>query len=679
MKKIIAALSTPNGKGGIGIIRMSGEGCLKIAEEIFKSKSKRLKHAVMNFGKIDADGIRDDCYAVFFESPRSFTGEDTVEFHCHGGEALTDGILKALYRRGAFPAARGEFSKRAFLNGKLSLSDAEGIVEVINAENTAAVKAAYRLMSGETSREIYEVQGALLSIIAGLEAALDYPDEIDIFGENDGLRENFISFDKANAQEEKNAIQDGSIPRKNAALSDSIPQENKNAAAVPNGFMPYEKANAQEEKNAIQDGSIPRKNTPQNASIPQENAAKTDSFPYGNKNLPAALDALISRLDALLLSAKKTNAVKRGINIAVIGKPNTGKSSLLNRFTGKDRAIVTDIAGTTRDTLEECFEYDGMRLNITDTAGLRNQTEDIIEQKGIERSIAAAKGADVVLYVIDAERYAAAMPALNSEYDNDLNLLKNAGEFTTARSENGKHTNRSKIPEKSGEFTTAQNENGENAENLNLLENAGFAIPRNENGGGLNPLKNTAEFTTAKNKNNEYTEKLNSLTDSEIIIVLNKADKIKDGKTAYKNINAVCEKVENRFKGKEVSAVSALTNGGIDPLSDITKNAENRFKGKEVFAVSALTGEGIDPLLNAVVSRFKGTETGGAEISVNMRHAALAAAALADIKSARQSVNAVECALVDLKNAFNTLGEITGQTASEDVINAIFEKFCLGK
>jgi tRNA modification GTPase len=356
------------------------------------------------------------------------------------------------------------------LNGKLSLSDAEGVADVINAENEAAVRAAYRLMSGALSREIYSIQDGLLSVIAGLEASLDYPDEIDA-----------------------------------------------------DGFV---------------------------------------------------LDGLISRMEALLRSAKRTGIVKRGINAALIGKPNTGKSSLLNRFTGKDRAIVADVAGTTRDTLEECFEYDGLRLNIVDTAGLRRGTHNPVEKKGIERSFAAAKGADAVLYVIDAE-------TCSDASENDLSFLKDAE-----------------------------------------------APP-------------------------------------EVIVVFNKNDKINDG-IDLRNI-----------------AEFDAADGGADSrkIADaFLEKVKKRFPGRMVFSVSALTGDGIDALLTAVVSRFKGADTSGAEISVNLRHAAAVGSALADVAAARQAAScATECALADLRNAFNTLGKITGQTATEDVIDAIFEKFCLGK
>jgi tRNA U34 5-carboxymethylaminomethyl modifying GTPase MnmE/TrmE len=588
MKNIIAALSTPSGKGGVGIIRMSGAGCLKIASEIFESKTK-IRHAVMNFGRIDADGIRDACYMVYFESPRSFTGEDTVEFHCHGGEALTEGVLRALYSRGAAPAMRGEFTKRAYLNGKLTLSDAEGVAEVINAENAAAVKAGYRLMSGFLSREIYSIQDDLLSIIAALEASLDYPDEIDITP---------FAADQ-NASDKNNTAR-------------QIVAESGETDIISNALNP----------NNINTNAVAK---------------------------PALnLDGIISRLDALLLSAKKTNLVKRGINIALIGKPNAGKSSLLNRFTGKDRAIVTEVAGTTRDTLEECLEFDGLRLNFVDTAGLRSQTNDPIEKKGVERSFSAAKGADIIFYVVDAESFDGETEAA------DFNALKAA-----------------LFPSEISNFAPPPS------------ANVSFEI---SNSSPKNPANISSEIIIVLNKNDIINDGIDPRNPTELnpqnddIISQNSPPWEGRRGGATESIDPSLRAAFQRPANEAISTLSHAQNDGIDPRKNaFLEGVENTFKGHEIFSVSALTGDGIDALLSTVVSRFKGTNDGGAEISVNLRHADAVKSALTSVKSAKQSFRQTECALVDLRNAFDALGEITGQTATEDVIDAIFEKFCLGK
>ncbi|MDR2046631.1 MAG: tRNA uridine-5-carboxymethylaminomethyl(34) synthesis GTPase MnmE [Clostridiales bacterium] len=460
MRKIIAAPSTPRGRGGIGIIRISGEGCLKIAARLFEPKNSALKsveravHAVMNFGVVEADGVIDRCYMVFFRAPDSFTGEDVVEFHCHGGETLLNAVLKKLYYLGVYPAEPGEFTKRAFLNGKIRLSDAEGIIDVINADSTAALRAACRLMNGELSKETCAMQDALAGIIAGIEAVLDYPDEVD-------------GADAESAE---------------------------------------------------------------------------------------ALGGLIAHAEFLLKSAKRTEVVKRGVNVALIGAPNAGKSSLLNRLSGRDRAIVTEIAGTTRDTVEESFEYGGVRLNLVDTAGIRadSEADGVIEKKGIERSYAAAKGADIVLLVIDADEY----------------------------------------------------------------ESSGF-------------LPDT-DF----------------LKEREVIVVFNKIDKI----------------------------------SSISSFDENSSELRERFGEIEIFGVSALTGEGTERLLNVLAERFKSGD-GGAETAVNMRQGAEIADAIAHLKAASEGFfdNAAECILIDLRAAWSALGRITGQTASEALIDEIFGKFCLGK
>ncbi|MDR3263133.1 MAG: tRNA uridine-5-carboxymethylaminomethyl(34) synthesis GTPase MnmE [Clostridiales bacterium] len=458
MDKIIAAQSTAAGKGGIGIIRMTGKGCLDIAAKIFTSGGLKdvikAKPNVMYFGRIDAGAAKDKGYLVYFKEPHSFTGEDTVEFHCHGGQAVLNAVLDGLFGLGAQPAERGEFTRRAFLNGKLALSDAEGVIDMINADSTAALKAAYRMMSGGLSKEIYSMQESLLKLIASYEAALDYPDEIGT-----------------------------------------------------------------------------------------ETVAHT-----------AALKKLADRAAALIAASNKSATVKRGVNVVLIGKPNTGKSSLLNGFVKKDRAIVTDIPGTTRDTLEESFEYDGVRLNVVDTAGIREkETAGIIELKGIERSIDAAKGADIVLYVIDSPLYAE---------DKDACLPYGA------------------YAEKSGE---------------------------------------------------------------KAIAVFNKSD-IKD----------VLTQCRGRIK--------------------------KEFGGTAAFSVSAKTGDGIDKLLGYIAGLFKGGNVSDAEIMTNQRHVAALRGAYDGILSAVSADGiGAECILVDLRNAWTKLGEITGQTATEDILDKIFSEFCLGK
>ncbi len=299
----IAAISTPIGVGGVGIVRVSGDEALRIAGAIFDfaNKSAEWQPLHMRFGTFKAKDFCDKGYAVYFPAKRAYTGEDTVEFYLHGGVRIMQGALDAILAQGARLAGRGEFTKRAFLSGRLSLADAEGVIDMINAESAAGLRAAYALMDGRLSREINAISDRLEALIAGLEASLDYPDEM----EDEAL----------------------------APLSDE-------------------------------------------------------------------LNGCLAHIDRLLASASAGRFARQGLKVALIGAPNVGKSSLLNCMLGSDRAIVADKAGTTRDTVEAAMEYNGVKLILTDTAGLR-ESSDEVEAEGVERAKRAAESADVVLHVVD--------------------------------------------------------------------------------------------------------------------------------------------------------------------------------------------------------------------------------------------------------------------------------------
>lgn len=306
MASTVAAIATPLSAGAVGIVRLSGEEALKIASACFTTTLlSSFTHAEpyrMYLGKFNAEGFSDRCLAVYFKSPHSFTGEDVVEFQCHGGVRLMEEVLKSVISHGAVIADKGEFTKRAFLNGKFSLAQAEGVAEMIMSENIAALNAGYRMLKGNLSSQVRSMLDTILDLTASLEASLDYPDELE--------------------EEVKQ-------------LSTEV------------------------------------------------------------------LGKLYIDVKTLLKSASKGRIVKSGINIAIVGAPNIGKSSLLNALLGKDRAIVTDIAGTTRDTLEERIEVNGVFLNFIDTAGIR-QTSDYVEQLGIDKAYSSAENADIVLFMLDA-------------------------------------------------------------------------------------------------------------------------------------------------------------------------------------------------------------------------------------------------------------------------------------
>lgn len=440
----IAAVSTPVGAGGIGILRVSGEDAIAVADAIFISGDKsagetlRANPRKMVFGTFGAEDFCDKGYAVYFPAREAYTGEDTVEFYLHGGVRIMRGALDAALRHGAVMAKRGEFTLRAYLAGRMSLADAEGVADMINAESAAALRAAYRQMEGSLTRAVDAVLDELLDIMSGLEAVLDYPEETE-------------------------------------------------------------------------DEVLPP--------------------------LEGRVRAVLGRVDALLATAATGDMAKHGVTAVLAGKPNAGKSSLMNALLGRDRAIVTDIPGTTRDILEGSVECDGVKINIVDTAGLR-ESADRVESEGVRRALDAAQHADVVLYVLD---------------------------------------------------TTAPD--GEDWE-----------VP--DFGG-------TRVFT-----------------------VRNKCD--------------------------------------------LTSFMCPRMYG--CFAVSAKDGTGVDGLLHAVAALYREGETADGEVITSERHKDALYRAKRALESAVSQINATtDCVLIDLREAYDALGEITGRTASEDVVNDIFDKFCVGK
>ncbi|MBE7074169.1 MAG: tRNA uridine-5-carboxymethylaminomethyl(34) synthesis GTPase MnmE [Clostridiales bacterium] len=324
MEDTICAISTPLGKGAVSIVRLSGNKSLKIMEEVFSSKSlsyNQIQPRFMYFGKFDlGEDATEKCLAVYFKSPFSYTGEDLVEFQIHGGTLLTQKVLSRLLECGARLARAGEFTKRAFENGKISLDMAESIIGEINAENEGELKASLNLAQGKLAKRIKELQSSLAESIAQIEATLDYPEE---------------DFEKS---------------------------------------------------------------------------AKEEIF----KNI-TNVDNVLSDF---ICQAQNAKYITNGINVAIVGAPNVGKSSLLNALIGVDRAIVTDIAGTTRDVLTESVGYKGISLNFIDTAGIRD-SEDVVEKIGIEKSKNSISSADVVLFVLDGSRQM-------QKYDQEIdNLLKN--------------------------------------------------------------------------------------------------------------------------------------------------------------------------------------------------------------------------------------------------------------
>lgn len=306
-EKTICALATPIGTGGISIIRISGNESLNIAKNFFVSKQidfDNIKPRYLYLGNFVSEEVKDQVLMVYFKAPYSFTGEDVVEFQFHGGQLLAQKILKSILTKCSL-AEPGEFSKRAFLNGKISLDEAEGISELILAESDTQLKAAEILQSGKLTKTVVEMQNKITDLLAEIEANLDYPDDVE------------------------------------------------------------------------------------------ENQLFEKSY-----NL---LEYLNCEIEDILENSKNSSLIRSGVNVAIVGKTNVGKSSLLNALLGEERAIVTNIEGTTRDTIKEKIFVDGITINLIDTAGLR-ESEDIVEKIGIEKTNNEIKNADIVVVVLDLSR-----------------------------------------------------------------------------------------------------------------------------------------------------------------------------------------------------------------------------------------------------------------------------------
>ena len=310
MSDVIAAVSTGRQVCAIGIIRLSGDGCIAVAERVFTPLSKPLHEAAnrkLVMGTLhDARGrVIDQCMAVCSRQPHSYTGEDTVEFHCHGSPAVLAAGLDALYHAGARPAGRGEFTKRAFLNGKMDLTQAEAVIDLIEADTADAAANAAGQVGGVLQKKLAPIYEELVNLCSHFHAVLDYPDE--------------------------------------------------------------------------------------------------DIEDFGLQNYTATLRAAAKELYALLQTYGQGRILRQGVAAAIVGRPNVGKSSLLNRLAGFDRAIVTDIPGTTRDTLEESVMVGSTRLRLIDTAGIR-QTADTVEAMGVERSKKALEEADLAIFLCDGSQ-----------------------------------------------------------------------------------------------------------------------------------------------------------------------------------------------------------------------------------------------------------------------------------
>lgn len=309
----IAAIATALGEGGIAIIRVSGDKATELVDKIFRPVNGKdmssMKTYTMRYGHIidKNKNVVDEVIVSFMKGPKSFTAEDTVEINCHGGVVSTNAVLQEVIKAGARLAEPGEFTKRAFLNGRIDLSQAEAVMDIISAKTELSMKSAMRQSEGKLSKEINRLRKDTLDVLALIEYAVDFTED----------------------EEE---------------IDPSIPVDVKNG-----------------------------------------------------------VEKLIGEVDSLIKNADEGKLIRDGLNVVIVGKPNVGKSSLLNVLLNERRAIVTDVAGTTRDVIEEYINLDGVPIRIVDTAGIR-ETDDVVEKIGVEKSKEKIDQADLIIFMLDTSR-----------------------------------------------------------------------------------------------------------------------------------------------------------------------------------------------------------------------------------------------------------------------------------
>lgn len=456
----IAAIATGMTNAGIGIVRISGEESFPIIDQIYRSRNGRTKlsespsHTV-HYGYIcDGEKVIDEVMVLILKAPNTYTMEDTVEIDCHGGALVLKRVLETVLKYGARPAEPGEFTKRAFLNGRIDLSQAESVIDVINAQNDFALESSLHQLQGTVKEKIKGIRGAVLHEIAFIESALDDPEHISIDG-------------------------------------------------------------------------------------------------YGEE-LMKQLDALAFQIKDLLQCSENGALLKEGIHTVIIGKPNVGKSSLMNALTGRDRAIVTEVAGTTRDILEDQINLNGITLNMTDTAGIHD-TSDTVEKIGVEKAKSSLDQADLVIYVADSSS------PLDQNDKRIFDLLK----------------------------------------------------------------------------------------EKKVIVLLNKSD------------------LQPVISEQDILSLAEKSN---DP----------------VLSISAKEGTGLKELEHVIRKMFfQGEISYNNEIVItNIRQKAALKEALDSLEMVKQSIQdqmPEDFYSIDLVNACDALGKITGESVGEDLVNEIFSKFCMGK
>ena len=465
-KDTIAAISTGMTNSGIGIVRISGSEALETADRVYKGKiriSEAPSHTIHYGHVMDGAEMIDEVLITVMRAPRTFTGEDTVEINCHGGTFVVRRVLETVLKNGARPAEPGEFTKRAFLNGKMDLSQSEAVMDLISSQNEYALQSSVNQLKGSLKNKITDIRNRIIYHTAYIESALDDPEHISLEGYGDTLREE--------------------------------------------------------------------------------------------------AEAMTGEVEKLIRSADTGRIMKEGIQTVIVGKPNAGKSSLLNVLTGYDRAIVTDIEGTTRDVLEEEIRLKGLLLNVVDTAGIRS-TEDVIEKMGVDRAKEYARNADLVIYVVDSSR----------ELD-------------------------------------------ENDEKI-----------------------------------------MEMICDKKAVILLNKSDldTVVTEEMVMEKMRKVAEKCEKTFSDIPMIIISARDESGIEEFEETVEKMFLRGDvsfNDEIYITNARQKKDLQDAAESLKKVIESIDAGMPE----------------DFYS------------IDLMDAYEALGNITGESMGEDLINEIFSKFCMGK
>lgn len=535
----IAAISTALSYSGIGIVRISGSDAVAIADQIFVSPSgKKLKNCkshTIHYGHIVDDGqIIDEVLVMLMRGPHTYTTEDTVEINCHGGVYVVKRVLDTVLKHGAAMAEPGEFTKKAFLGGRIDLSQAEAVMDLIQSQNEYAREASVRQLRGNLSGQVKSLRGDILYQIAYLESALDDPEHISL----EGYAENLL-------------------PR---------------------------------------------------------------------------LKEWKKQIEKMILSFENGRRMTEGIKTVIVGKPNAGKSSILNLLTGEERAIVTEVAGTTRDVLEEDISLDGISLRLMDTAGIR-KTEDVVESIGVKRALQHAEEADLILYVVDGA---------SGLDDNDEDILKQIQgkevivliNKTDMAGFNSDGKEKEFLPDKLGTGGSVwYGKTKESAENDSRLEN------------NVNSLYSDSPAAYEVCAGEQYDIK-----------------KYEDGneKISRKDTN-IPKLYENIF------FTLKETYGFSDPI-----------------LFSAKIGTGLEELTKRISDIFfTGKVSFNDQIYItNVRHRDLLKKSLESLKLVETSIDSQmpeDFYSIDMMDAYTSLGLIIGEEVEDDLVNEIFHRFCMGK